>query len=103
LLEKAGHHAIVAEDGNLGVEACMREKPDLVLMDLIMPNLNGFQAMRKLSTDPATKHIPIVILSTKNLTTDKIWGMRQGAKAYLTKPFKELIDTINLNLAAGVR
>lgn len=100
LLEKAGHQSLVAEDGNKGVEMCLAEMPDLVLMDVILPNLNGFQATRRLTQDPATAHIPIVIVSTKDMPTDKVWGMRQGAKAYLTKPFndQELIDTINSQL-----
>ena len=96
-LEKAGHATLVAADGDAGVAQALAELPDLILMDVIMPNLNGFQATRKLAHDPATKHIPIVILSTKNMDTDKMWGLRQGAKAYLTKPFKdgELVDTVN--------
>lgn len=97
LLEKAGHQPLVAADGDLGVSMCKSELPDLVVMDVIMPNLNGFQATRKIANDPETRHIPIVIVSTKDMATDKMWGLRQGAKAYLTKPFKdnELLDMIN--------
>ena len=97
LLEKAGHQPLVATDGDAGVLMCKDQMPDLVLMDVIMPNLNGFQATRKISNDPATRHIPIIILSTKDMATDKMWGLRQGAKAYLTKPFKdnELMSTID--------
>jgi twitching motility two-component system response regulator PilH len=58
-------------------------------MDVVMPNLNGFQATRTISRDPETAHIPIVMVTTKDQETDKVWGMRQGAKAYVTKPIKE--------------
>ena len=58
-------------------------------MDVVMPNLNGFQATRLIAKDPATAHIPIVLVTTKDQETDKVWGLRQGAKAYLTKPFNE--------------
>ena len=89
IVEKLGHEALSAEDGVLGVALCKAELPDLVLMDVVMPNLNGFQATRALSRDETTKHIPIVLVTTKDQETDKVWGMRQGAKAYLTKPFNE--------------
>ena len=96
IVEKLGHEAITAEDGAQGVEVCKRELPDLVLMDVVMPNLNGFQATRSISRDPATKDIPIVLVTTKDQDTDRVWGMRQGAKAYITKPFSEgdLADVI---------
>lgn len=96
VLEKCGHQALLAADGDQGVEMATRLQPDLVLMDVIMPTLNGFQATRRLHNDPKTKHIPIVILSTKSMEVDRVWGMRQGAQAYLTKPFDddELIRTI---------
>ncbi|GAB3384091.1 twitching motility response regulator PilH [Lysobacter fragariae] len=89
IVEKLGHEAIVAEDGAAGVEVCTRELPDLVLMDVVMPNLNGFQATRSISKNPATSHIPVVLVTTKDQDTDRMWGMRQGAKAYITKPFSE--------------
>ena len=86
IVEKLGHEALVAEDGAAGVEVAKREIPDLILMDVVMPNLNGFQATRTISREPTTKHIPIVLVTTKDQDTDRVWGMRQGAKAYLTKP-----------------
>ena len=97
IVEKLGHEALTAEDGAAGVEAAKREKPDLILMDVVMPNLNGFQATRTISKDPETAHIPIVLVTTKDQETDKVWGMRQGAKAYVTKPIKEdeLITALN--------
>lgn len=89
LVEKLGHEAVTAEDGAAGVEAAKRELPDLILMDVVMPNLNGFQATRAIVKDPDTGHIPIIMVTTKDQETDRVWGMRQGAKAYITKPFTE--------------
>jgi twitching motility two-component system response regulator PilH len=96
IVEKMGHTVITAEDGAAGVEAAKRELPDLILMDVVMPNLNGFQATRQISKEPATSHIPVVLVTTKDQETDKVWGMRQGAKAYVTKPVNEaqLIQTL---------
>jgi twitching motility two-component system response regulator PilH len=89
IVEKLGHEALTAEDGAAGVEAAKRELPDLILMDVVMPNLNGFQATRSITREATTKHIPIVLVTTKDQDTDRVWGMRQGAKAYITKPFSE--------------
>lgn len=89
IVESLGHEALVAEDGAAGVEAAKRELPDLILMDVVMPNLNGFQATRSITRDPATKHIPVILVTTKDQETDKVWGMRQGARAYITKPFND--------------
>ena len=102
IVEKLGHEAITAEDGAAGVEAAKRELPDLILMDVVMPNLNGFQATRSITREPTTKHIPIVLVTTKDQDTDRVWGMRQGAKAYITKPFSEseLADMIQQMLGA---
>ena len=71
------------------MEVAKRELPDMVLMDVVMPNLNGFQATRTLSREATTKHIPVILVTTKDQDTDRMWGLRQGAKAYLTKPFSE--------------
>ena len=102
VVEKLGHEALTTEDGAAGVEAAKRELPDLILMDVVMPNLNGFQATRTISKDPTTAHIPVVLVTTKDQETDKVWGMRQGAKAYVTKPINEaeLTETINGILGA---
>ncbi len=89
VIEKLGHEPLTAEDGAAGVEVARRELPDLILMDVVMPNLNGFQATRAITKDPVTAHIPIVLVTTKDQETDKVWGMRQGAKAYIVKPFNE--------------
>ena len=89
IVEKLGHEAVTAEDGAAGVEAAKTSLPDLILMDVVMPNLNGFQATRAISKEPTTSQIPVVLVTTKDQETDKVWGMRQGAKAYITKPFSE--------------
>ena len=97
IAEKLGHEVITAEDGSAGVEVAKRELPDLILMDVVMPNLNGFQATRTLAKDPKPSHIPIILVTTKDQETDRVWGMRQGAKTYVTKPVDEdeLVKAIN--------
>lgn len=101
MLEKHGHQVLKAENGADGVALARQERPDAVLMDIVMPGLNGFQATRQLTKDPDTGHIPVVIITTKDQDTDKVWGTRQGAKDYLTKPVDEetLIATLNKVLA----
>ena len=86
IVEKLGHESITAEDGAAGVEVAKRELPDMVLMDVVMPNLNGFQATRTLSREATTKHIPVILVTTKDQDTDRVWGMRQGARDYVVKP-----------------
>lgn len=102
MLEKHGFQTISATGGEEGVAAAKTQKPDLVLMDVVMPGLNGFQATRQISKDPATEKIPVIIVTTKSQDTDKVWGMRQGAKDYVTKPVveAELIAKIKAVLAA---
>jgi twitching motility two-component system response regulator PilH len=103
IVEKLGHEAVTAEDGASGVEAAKANLPDLILMDVVMPNLNGFQATRAISKEATTAQIPVVLVTTKDQETDKVWGMRQGAKAYITKPFTEgqLVEVINSLLVPG--
>ena len=86
MLEKNGHFVLSAENGEAGVALALKERPDVVLMDIVMPGLNGFQATRQLSKLPETASIPVIIVTTKDQQTDRVWGMRQGAKAYLAKP-----------------
>ena len=102
ILQKNGHTVTSASNGEEGVAKAKAEKPDLILMDVVMPGMNGFQASRQISTDPETSHIPVIIVSTKDQETDKMWGLRQGAKDYVTKPAqeKELISKINALLGA---
>lgn len=97
MLEKHGYQVCVAVDGDQGMSKARSEQPDLILMDIVMPGVNGFQATRKLSKDPVTASIPIVMISTKDQDTDRIWAKRQGALDYITKPVTEaeLLAKIN--------
>lgn len=101
ILEKHGHEVLNAENGADGVALARQEQPDLVLMDIVMPGLNGFQATRQLSKGGETAHIPVIIVTTKDQETDRVWGKRQGAKGYLVKPVQEdlLMTTVNKALA----
>ncbi len=103
LLIKQGHEVIIANNGLQGIEIAKRENPALILMDIVMPEINGFQATRQLSSDPDTASIPVVIVSTKDQSFDRTYGLRQGAKGYLTKPpsEQELLDTIQPLLKAS--
>ncbi len=97
LLEKNGHRVLTAETGEEGVRVAVKEQPDVVLMDIVMPGLNGFQATRQLTKASETAHIPVIMVTMKDQETDKVWGSRQGARAYLTKPVieKELVNAID--------
>ncbi|MGI9287632.1 MAG: twitching motility response regulator PilH [Pseudomonadales bacterium] len=101
VLDKHGYQVLTAESGEQGVSIAKQELPDVVLMDIVMPGLNGFQATRQLSKGDTTSDIPVVIVTTKDQQTDRVWGQRQGAKAYLTKPVDEklLLKTIKEMIA----
>ena len=86
LLQGGGYEVSTANSGEEGIQQARQTRPDLILMDVVMPGTNGFQATRTLSRDEATKNIPVILCTTKNQETDKVWGMRQGAQAYITKP-----------------
>jgi len=86
MLTGAGFQVISANDGESGITMAKAEKPNLILMDVVMPGLNGFQATRELSRDEETSSIPVILVTTKDQDTDKTWGMRQGAKDYVVKP-----------------
>lgn len=86
MLEKFGFKVHTAADGVQGVEGAKRLHPDVILMDVVMPLLNGFQATRQLSRDVETSDIPVIMVTTKDQETDKSWGLRQGAKDYIVKP-----------------
>ncbi len=102
ILEKNGFNTLTASDADEGIQVAKREKPDLILMDVVMPGLNGFQATRELSSDPETSAIPVIIVTRKDQQVDRVWGMRQGARDYITKPVKEgaLLSLINEALVA---
>jgi twitching motility two-component system response regulator PilH len=86
ILEKHGYEILVAKDGQEGVDIAKQALPDIILMDVVMPVLNGFQATRQLKNDESTAGIPVIMVTTKGQQTDKNWGMRQGATEYLVKP-----------------
>ncbi|QEL66456.1 type IV pilus response regulator [Oryzomicrobium terrae] len=88
ILTKAGYQIVTAENGEEGITKAKSEHPDLVLMDVVMPGLNGYQATRTLTRDEDTKNIPVIVCTSKGQETDKIWGLRQGALDYLVKPVK---------------
>ena len=103
ILTKHGFDVLEATNGADGITLAQAELPDLVLMDVVMPGVNGFQATRQIARGATTKHIPIVIVSTKDQETDRVWGKRQGASDYLTKPVDEnkLIEVIRQYINAG--
>jgi len=102
ILQKGGYRVITAVDGESGVAQAEHSKPDLILMDVVMPGLNGFQATRQLSRNPETSEIPIIMVTTKAQETDRAWGLRQGAREYVVKPVGagELLKKIKLILNA---
>ncbi len=99
-LENNGFETDAAVDGGEGLEKARKLKPDLIIMDIVMPGMNGYQATRELSKDPETCAIPVLIVTTKGHETDRIWGLRQGAVDYLVKPVseQELIEKIKAAL-----
>ena len=101
MLEEGGFETLVADNGEEGIRQAQSERPDCILMDVVMPGMNGYQATRKLTQDPATSGIPVIMITTKDQETDKIWGMRQGAVEYIVKPVTgpELVDRIQQVMA----
>lgn len=89
ILSRHGYVVISADDAELGVQVARDQQPDIVLMDIVMPGLNGFQATRLLTRSAQTRHIPVVMVSNKDQQTDRVWGARQGARGYVTKPVRE--------------
>lgn len=85
-LTKNGYQVVTADSGEEAVTKSKSEMPDLILMDVVMPGINGYQATRTITRDDATRAIPVIMCTSKSLETDKIWGMRQGAYDYLVKP-----------------
>ena len=100
-LERNGFETEAAATGQEGLEKAKQFKPDLILMDIIMPGLNGFQATRELGRDPITAGIPVIMVTTKSQETDRVWGLRQGAVDYVVKPVSErdLVDKARAALA----
>lgn len=103
-LTEQGFKVISASDGEEALEIASRLHPDLIVLDIILPKKNGFQVCRQLKTESATADIKILMLSSKNQASDRFWGQKQGADAYITKPFddEELVASIQA-LLKGAR
>jgi twitching motility two-component system response regulator PilH len=86
---KNGYKVSTADSAEDALAKVKQQRPDLVLMDVVMPGQNGFQATRMLTRDDSTKHIPVIICTSKAQETDKVWGMRQGARDYIVKPINQ--------------
>jgi twitching motility two-component system response regulator PilH len=98
LLTRAGFDVVASDNGEDAIVRAKQARPDLILMDVVMPGLNGFQATRAISRDPDTRAIPIFLCTSKSQQTDRIWGLRQGARDYLVKPVSK--DDLLAKIAA---
>ena len=96
LLTKSGYAVRTAENGEEAMRRLQEEKPDLILMDVVMPGQNGFQLTRAITRDPQFANVPVIMCTSKNQETDRVWGMRQGARDYVVKPVNpdELLSKI---------
>jgi twitching motility two-component system response regulator PilH len=102
LMKDWGHEVLIAKNGEQAIQVARDEKPELILMDIVMPGMNGYQAKRKLARDETTSHIPVIFVSTRDEETDKVWGLRQGASAYVTKPIEpEVLQSAITNAMAA--
>ena len=86
LLTKAGFEVVTSDNGEDAIVKAKQVKPDLILMDVVMPGQNGFQLTRAITRDPRFVNVPVIMCTSKNQETDKVWGMRQGARDYIVKP-----------------
>jgi twitching motility two-component system response regulator PilH len=102
IVEEGGHHTVTAESGEQALKVASDENPELILMDIVMPGMSGYQAKRKLGRKESTRHIPVIFVSTKSGEADRVWGLRQGAKEYVTKPVNrhKLLTAISAAMAA---
>ncbi|MEA5508692.1 response regulator [Crocosphaera sp. UHCC 0190] len=96
ILKKNGWNVVVVGDGVEALESIQQSSPDLVVLDIVMPKMNGYEVCRRIKSDPKTQNVPVVMCSSKGEEFDRYWGMKQGADAYIAKPFEdiELIGTI---------
>jgi twitching motility two-component system response regulator PilH len=97
-LRESGHTVIRINNAQEALKKAVEHKPDVIVTDVVMPGMSGFELCRRLKNNPATAKIPIVICSSKDQEIDRLWGMKQGADAYLTKPFsrEQLVRAVNL-------
>jgi len=96
VLEKRGYTVRLAHNGDEAMKRLGEETPDLILMDVVMPGLNGFQLTRAITRDPRFSNVPVIMCTSKSQETDKVWGLRQGARDYIVKPVdpNELVSKI---------
>lgn len=97
IVARSGRHAVTADSGKSALTLIKSEKPDLVLLDIVMDDLDGYGACREIVQDPDTAHIPVVFVSTKNQRADKLWATKQGAQGLISKPYeeREILDVMN--------
>ena len=102
-LEQGGFRTVAASDGTEAIRKARELHPDLILMDIVMPGMDGFRATRALSNDPATRSIPVIMVSSKSQESDRVWGMRQGAVDFIVKPVTpaQLLEKAQAALLAG--
>ena len=102
IVEQAGHQTVTADCGEKAIELAEDENPQVILMDIVMPGMSGYQAKRKLGKAESTRHIPVIFVSTKDGEADRAWGLRQGAREYVTKPVNPnlLLTAISEAMAA---
>ena len=95
-LRNSGFEVVTAVDGDEAIEKVIKERPHCIVLDVVLPKQNGFQLCRKLKNWDASRHIPIILLTSKNTALDRAWGLRQGADIYMTKPFngEDLVDSV---------
>lgn len=95
-LQDSGYNVIIATDAIEALQKAVQQKPDAIVTDVVMPGMSGFELCRKLKSNPNTKQLPIIICSSKDQEIDRIWGMRQGAAIYVTKPFtrEQLVSAV---------
>jgi twitching motility two-component system response regulator PilH len=102
MVEGVGYDAVTVESGEQALEAAANERPEVILMDIVMPGMSGYTAKRKLGKGPSTKHIPVIFVTSKDSEADRDWGLRQGAREYVTKPVNPniLLTAISAAIAA---
>ena len=102
IVERGGHQIVTADSGEQAIELAADEHPEVILMDIVMPGMSGYQAKRKLGKVESTQHIPVIFVSTKDGEADRAWGLRQGASEYVTKPVNPnlLLTAISEAMAA---
>ncbi len=102
IVEEGGHDTVTADSGEQALEVASEENPELILMDIVMPGMSGYQTKRKLGRNESTRHIPVIFVSVKSSEADLVWGLRQGASEYVTKPVNrhKLLSAISAAMAA---